>query len=123
MTAYAGLIDRMDQELGRLFDDLKRAGEWDNTLILFFSDKPCQPDAHWNGSIGWARVRNSPFRFYKQNQFEGGVMTPAIVHWPAGLKTKPGALVHTPAPMVEVLPTIAGITGATLPKQWPGRSL
>ena len=104
MAAYAGLIDRVDQELGRLFADLKRAGEFDNTLILFFSDngacpfdrrqdqrsaEPYQPDTMWGDSTGWAWVRNSPFRFYKQNQFEGGIATPAIVHWPAGLKTSP----------------------------------
>ena len=106
MAAYAGLIDRVDQELGRIFADLKRAGEFDNTLIVFFSDngacpfdrrqdqrsaEPYLPDTMWGDSTGWAWVRNSPFRFYKQNQFEGGIATPAIVHWPAGLKTTSGA--------------------------------
>jgi len=138
MAAYAGLIDRVDQELGRLIADLERAGEFDNTLILFFSDngacpydrgqaevnkEPYRPDTRWSDSTGWAWVRNSPFRFYKQNQFEGGIATPAIVHWPAGLKTEPGALVHTPAHLVDVLPTLAEISGATMPKQWPGREL
>lgn len=138
MAAYAGLIDRVDQELGRLFANLKAQGEFDNTLILFLSDngacpydrrsigrdlEPYSPDASWSDSTGWAWARNSPFRYYKQNQFEGGIATPAIIHWPTGLKTQPGALVETPSHLVDVLPTLAEITGAELPWRWPDREL
>ena len=56
--------------------------------------------AFYNDSTGWAWARNSPFRFYKQNQFEGGIASPAIVHWPAGLTTKPGALDATPGSVI-----------------------
>ena len=68
-------------------------------------------------------MRNTPFRFYKQNQYEGGVATPAIVHWPSGLETEPGAVVHDPAHLVDVLPTLAELAGAPLPEEWPGRDL
>ena len=136
MAAYAGLIDRVDQEIGRLVGDIRKAGELDNTLILFVSDngacpydrrnvgmdrEPYDPTTRWTDSTGWAWVRNSPFRYYKQNQFEGGVSSPAIVHWPAGLKTKPGALVDAPAHLVDVLPTLAELGGAKIPTTWPGR--
>jgi arylsulfatase len=136
MAAYAALIDRVDRELGRLVADLERAGELANTLILFFSDNgacpydrrstdrdadPFAPGTSWSDSTGWAWARNSPFRYYKQNQFEGGIATPAIMHWPAGLKTRPGAIIHTPAHLVDVLPTLAEVGGATLPTTWPGR--
>lgn len=138
MAAYAGLIDRVDRELGRLFADLQRNDEFDNTLILFLSDngacpydrrtvgrdlEPYNPESSWSDSTGWAWARNTPFRYYKQNQFEGGIATPAIVHWPAGLKTKPGALVDFPAHLVDVLPTLAELGGATSPPTWPGREL
>lgn len=138
MAAYAGLIDRIDQEVGRLVADLARCGELDNTLILFFSDngacpydrrsigrerQPYEPDVTWSDSTGWAWARNTPFRYYKQNQFEGGIATPAIVHWPAGLKTKPGTLIHSPAHLVDVLPTLVELGGAKLPDAWPGREL
>lgn len=136
MAGYAGLIDRVDQELARLVADLEKAGELENTLILFFSDNgacpydrgsagmelpPHEPGSRWSDSTGWAWARNAPFRFYKQNQFEGGVATPAIAHWPAGLKTKPGAINRTPAHLVDVLPTIAELAGADLPESFPGR--
>jgi arylsulfatase A-like enzyme len=140
MTALAGMIDRVDQELGRLVANLEKAGELDNTMILFVSDNgacpydrrrnnrkieemPYDPNIEWADSTGWAWMRNSPFQFYKQNQFEGGISTPAIVHWPAGLKTKPGSLVHDPAHIIDVLPTLAEICNAPVPNQWPGREL
>ncbi|NQZ60517.1 MAG: sulfatase-like hydrolase/transferase, partial [Lentisphaeraceae bacterium] len=46
------------------------------------------------GSVGpgWAWAQNTPFRRYKANVYNGGSNTPAIVHWPAGLKTEPGAI-------------------------------
>ncbi len=136
MTTYAAMIDRVDQEIGRIVKDLEAHGELDNTIILFFSDNgacpydrhqlrpdlmPWDPRTRWTDSTGWAWVRNAPFRFYKQNQFEGGAATPAIVHWPAGLKTEPGAIIDTPAHLVDVLPTIAEITRARIPMSWPGR--
>ncbi|WP_395742129.1 arylsulfatase [Prosthecobacter sp.] len=136
MTAYAALIDRIDQEMGRLIANIEKAGELDNTLILFFSDngacpydrahpapevQPYDPQSHWSDSTGWAWARNSPFRYYKQNQFEGGISSPAIMHWPAGLKQKPGAVIDTPAHLVDVLPTLADITGAKVPETFPGR--
>ncbi len=136
MAAYAGLIDRVDQELGRLLADVEAKGELDNTLVLFFSDngacpydrsssgmnaEPYDGVTSWSDSTGWAWARNAPFRYYKQNQFEGGIATPAIAYWPAGLKTHPGALVHSPAHLVDVLPTLAEIAGAAVPEQHPGR--
>ena len=137
MAAYAALIDRVDQEIGRLVADLERAGELENTLILFFSDngacpydrrtdardaEPYRATTRWSDSTGWAWARNTPFRFYKQNQFEGGIATPAIVHWPAGLKTKPGSLNPTPAHLIDVLPTLAELAGAKVPATFPGRT-
>ena len=138
MTALAGMIDRIDQELGRLIADLKRAGEFENTFILFVSDNgacpydrrsprqdrmPYEPDVTWSDSTGWAWARNSPFRYYKQNQFEGGICTPGIVHWPKGLKHKPGSITHEPAHLVDALPTLADMAGAKLPAAWSGREL
>ncbi|MBT8038241.1 MAG: arylsulfatase [Verrucomicrobiae bacterium] len=140
MMALAGMIDRVDQELGRLVANLEAAGELDNTMILFISDNgacpydrkrsqrkieemPYNPNVTWADSTGWAWMRNSPFQFYKQNQFEGGISTPAIVHWPAGLQTKIGSIIHDPAHIIDVLPTLSEIGKAPIPDSWPGRHL
>lgn len=136
MTTLAAMINRVDQEIGRVVADLEKNGELDNTLILFFSDngaspfdrrnsrpdlKPWDPRTFHGNSTGWAWARNAPFRLYKQNQFEGGASTPAIMHWPAGIKTERGSIKHQPAHLVDVLPTQADIAGAKIPAEWPGR--
>ena len=136
MTALAGMIDRVDQEVGRLITDLKSNREFENTLILFMSDNgacpydrtsvgrkkpPYDPSTSWSDSTGWAWARNTPFRFFKQNQFEGGVMSPAIAHWPAGLKRQPGSIVRSPVHLVDIYPTLAEVCEAEIPMEWPKR--
>ncbi len=138
MAAYAALVDRVDQEVGRLVADLEAHGELDNTLVLFVSDngacpydrvnrgidrEPYEPGSAWSDSTGWAWARNCPFRFYKQNQFEGGIATPAIVHWPAGLQAAKGSVVHTPAHLVDIVPTLLELTETEEPESYPGREL
>lgn len=138
MTTLAAMIDRVDQEIGRLVQDLKASGELDNTLIWFVSDNgacpydrrstqidalPTDGSVSWSDSTGWAWARNSPFRYYKQNQFEGGVCTPAIVHWPAGIRRDGGTIVRQSAHLVDVMPTFADVAGAAIPTEFPGRQL
>lgn len=138
MVTLAAMIDRVDQEVGRLVEDLRDHGELDNTMILFVSDngacpydrrkplldvEPTNGDISLADSTGWAWARNAPFRFYKQNQFEGGISTPGIVHWPAGLKAEAGSIVDTPAHLIDVLPTLADFAGAKIPDQHPTREL
>ena len=138
MTTLAAMIDCVDQQVGRLIADLKANDEFDNTMILFVSDngacpydrrkplldvEPTNGDIALADSTGWSWARNTPFRYYKQNQFEGGIATPAIVHWPAGLKTNPGSVVDEPAHLIDVVPTLAEITKCEIPGSWPEREL
>jgi len=138
MSTLAAMIHCVDREVGRLVNDLRSNKELDNTLILFVSDngacpydrkrplldvEPTDGDISLADSTGWAWARNSPFRYYKQNQFEGGIATPAIVHWPAGLKTAPGAVIPAPAHLIDVLPTLVEISQSSIPDQWPDREL
>ena len=138
MVTLAAMIDRVDQEVGRLVEDLKNNGELENTMILFVSDngacpydrpaprlnvEPTNGNIALGDSTGWAWARNAPFRFYKQNQFEGGISTPGIVHWPAGLKTEPGSIIDAPVHLIDVLPTLADLSGATVPTEHPTRAL
>lgn len=136
MSAYAALIHRVDHEVGRLVADIESKGELENTIVMFFSDNgacpydrrsvsqngdPCDGSTAWSDSTGWAWARNAPFRYYKQNQFEGGIATPGILRWPAGIEAKPGTFVHEPAHLVDVLPTLVEIAGAENPAAFPGR--
>ncbi len=138
MVTLAAMIDRVDQEIGRLVNNLKDHDELDNTLILFVSDngacpydrrkplldvEPTNGDVALADSTPWAWARNAPFRFYKQNQFEGGISSPGIVHWPDGLKTKPGAIVDTPAHLIDVFPTLVDLAGTSIPGEYPQRDL
>lgn len=122
MATYAAMIDRVDQNMGRLIDYLKETGQFDNTLILFFSDNgacpfqrttkktldeklmPWDPQSYWTYDKGWAHACNTPFREYKRNQHEGGINTPMIAHWPAGIR-QPGRIVRQPSHLVDVMAT------------------
>lgn len=52
-----------------------------------------------------------------------GISTPAIVHWPAELKRTPGEIVHQPAHLIDVMPTLADIIDCDVPQSWHGREL
>lgn len=138
MTTLAAMIDRVDQEIGRIVKDLEQNGELDNTLILFVSDngacpydrrapllnvEPTNAKTSLADSTGWSWARNTPFRFYKQNQFEGGISTPAILHWPNGLNRPAGSIVRDPAHLIDIMPTLADITKSPIPDEFPGREL
>jgi arylsulfatase len=137
MAAYAAMIDRVDQELGRVMDDLEKAGELENTFIMLLSDNggspferhrngqysPWNPESGWRAGTAWAWLSNTPFRNYKQNQFEGGITSPAVIYWPAGIQLPAGSVVRDPAHFIDVLPTLADITDSELPGSWPGREL
>ena len=76
---------------------------------------PTRPAGHGRGTVRFAIT--------SRNQFEGGIATPAIVHWPAGLKTGPGDIVHEPAHLIDVLPTLADISRCEIPQSWSDRQL
>ena len=137
MEVFAAMVDVLDQNIGRLMAFLKDKGIYDNTLILFCSDNgacpfertrgrylnPWNPKSYWTYDASWAHVGNTPFRLYKQNQHEGGISSPLIVHWPAGLKTKPGAITRQPAHLTDVMATFLDVTDATYPTQLGSRHI
>jgi len=69
----------------------------------------------------WASVCNTPFRWYKQNAHRGGVSTPGIIHWPAGLKAK--GWNNTPAHLVDIMPTLIELAGAEYPSTFKERTV
>jgi arylsulfatase len=137
MAVFAAMIDRIDENLARLIEHLEARGVYENTLILFCSDNggcpferthhvdrpPWQGGSHLTYDVGWAHASNTPFRWYKQNQHEGGIASPLVVHWPAGLKAEPGSITHQPAHLIDVMPTLAELAGAKYPAEHQGRSI
>ena len=75
------------------------------------------------GSVGhnWANAQNTPMRRYKSNVHNGGACTPAIVHWPAGLKTKPGSISNQRGHVVDLMATCLELAGAKYPKKFNGQ--
>jgi arylsulfatase len=76
------------------------------------------------GSYGraWANLSNTPFREYKHWVHEGGISTPLVVHWPAGI-TAGGAVRQQPFQLPDVLATLLDATGVDYPDTYPGRDL
>ena len=128
MAVYAAMIDRVDQNLGRLFAKVKELGEWDNTLIMFLTDNgacPEQPnttpdippgpvESYRTVSVGWANASNTPYRKFKSTDYEGGIRTPFIAHWPGVIE--PG-MTNQVGHIIDVSATFRDITGAKYPKK------
>jgi L-rhamnose mutarotase len=137
MAIHAAMVHRMDIEIGRVLEQLKVMGALDNTLVMFVSDNGASPEQILRGDgndpsapmgsaksylglgPGWSSASNTPFRLHKSWTHEGGITTPLIVNWPAGIKSQ-GELRHDPGHLIDLLPTALDITGATLPEKVAG---
>ncbi|MEL7338061.1 MAG: sulfatase-like hydrolase/transferase, partial [Planctomycetota bacterium] len=131
MEVYAGMIDRLDQNIGRLVENLKANNELENTLIMFFSDNgacpynrlrgkgtkvpPGGPESDYAYDARWANMCNAPLRLYKQYAHHGGTLTPMIVHWPKGIQTG-GQVIRSPGHLVDIMPTILDAADSSYPK-------
>ncbi|MDD4269139.1 MAG: arylsulfatase [Pirellulaceae bacterium] len=140
MAIHAAMVDRMDREIGRLIDELQAMGVYDNTLILFASDNGASaeimvrhgghdPQAAPGSAAtylclgpGFSSLSNTPFRRHKTWVHEGGISTPLVVHWPAGIRAR-GALRQTPAHVIDIVPTILEIAGIEKPAEWDGEAI
>ncbi len=128
MAVYAAMVDRLDQNIGRLVEHLKATGQFENTLILFFSDNGACPYQRMRNEIRkpgpkesdiaydarWANMCNTPLRLYKQYAHEGGTTTPMIAHWPKQIRAK-GEITGYTAHLVDLMPTMVEIAGAEYP--------
>ncbi len=130
MAVHAAMVDRMDREIGRVFDQLRAMDAVDNTLILFLSDNGAsaeimvRDDGHDPNAVpgsaathlclgpGWSTVANTPFRRHKTWVHEGGIATPLIVHWPKGIADK-GAARRDPGHVIDLVPTILELAGVS----------
>ena len=85
---------------------------------------PGGADTYIGYGEGWANVSNTPFREYKHWVHEGGISTPLIVHWPAGIAEEHrGHLVQTPGHLIDIMATCVDLAGADFPKMREGHTI
>lgn len=70
----------------------------------------------------WANVSNTPFREYKSFNHEGGIATPLIAHWPAGIAAK-NELRHQPGHLIDIMATCVELSGAEYPEAFNGHAI
>lgn len=148
MELYAGMVDNLDFNIGRLFAYLREIGEFDNTLIVFISDNGAAAEDFYHHekfgpfirehftedfeSMGephsfisygpqWAEAGASPFRYFKGYTTQGGVSAPMIVAGP-GIATD-NQVVHAFATIMDLAPTFYEIAGIAYPAQFQNKDV
>ena len=150
MSIYAAMIEIMDRNIGRVVEDLKANGELENKLILFLSDNGAcaewdpwgfdnssgpdntlhkgaeldrmgQAGTYHSYGSGWANACNTPFRYYKHYNHEGGIATPLIAHWPGNVRA--GAMEQQPGHLIDLMPTCVELAGAKYPAEAKGKAI
>ncbi|NNJ26376.1 Arylsulfatase [Planctomycetes bacterium LzC2] len=143
MAIHAAMIHRMDLEIGRVFDQIKEMGQWENTLVLFLSDNgasaeimvrddghdpsadPGSAETYLCLGPGWSTTCNTPFRRHKTWTHEGGTSTPLLAAWPRGIKAR-GEIRRSPGHIIDIAATLLELTGAETAAEAPpapGKSL
>ena len=150
MEIYAAMVDRLDRNVGRVIDYLKRTGQFDNTFILFTSDNGAEGADLRAGTIpnikrkvdaadndlnnlgtgtsylgygpGWAQAATAPSWLYKAYTTEGGTRVPAFITY-GGAKRQSaiGSAFGTVADVVPTFLDVAGLPAATT--EFEGRTV
>lgn len=148
MELYAGMVDNLDYNVGRLINYLKEIGQYENTLIVFMSDNgAAAEDFYYNANYGpflqenysdeyedmgkvnsyisygpqWAEAGSSPFKYYKGFTTEGGMNVPMIIAGP-GVKNQE-SINDSFFTLLDLAPTFYELTGASYPKEWNGKPI
>jgi arylsulfatase len=148
MELYAGMVENLDVNIGRLLNYLKECGEYDNTLIVFMSDNGAAGDdfyrhpeyapfirAHFteeyehmgkaNSFISygppWAEAGSSPFLLYKRYATEGGMRAPLIISGP-GVSRK-DEISHDFLSIMDLAPTFYELAGTSYPESYKGKTV
>ncbi len=138
MAIHAAMVDRMDQEIGRVLAQVKAMSAEENTLVIFLSDNGASAEIMVRGDgnapgaalgsadsflclgPGFSSASNTPFRRHKTWVHEGGIATPFIVQWPKGIAAR-GELRHNPAHLIDIVPTVLDIAGGKPLENWEGK--
>lgn len=145
MEIYAAMVDRMDQNVGRVIDELRASGAYDDTVILFLADNGAEglsenaamlktridaadntlanrgaADSYVAYGPGWALAATAPSWRYKAYATEGGTRTVAFIAGPGVTRTGIGDAFLTVA---DVAPTLLGLAGLESGDRFEGRTV
>ena len=148
MEVYAGMMENMDYHFGRVVKLLRDIGEYDNTLIIFFSDNGANPwysedypgnrgspwaesfdnsidnighpNSNYAYGIGWASAGSGPLDRFKMTVAQGGIRSPLIV---AGPGVEGGRIVKAFSYATDIMPTVLELADVEHPKEFEGRAL
>jgi arylsulfatase len=131
MELYAGMVDNLDENIGRLIQYLKSIGQYENTVFIFMSDNgAAAEDFYYNETYGpflkahysdafddmgkpnsfiaygpqWAEAGSSPFRYYKGFTTEGGITAPMFISGP--MVPQRGKISDAFTNLMDIAPTI-----------------
>ncbi len=112
---YAGMVVRLDKNVGRLLAAIDGQGLADETMVVFLSDHGATFES---GNQGASRRldSNRPFRGQKRTLWEGGLRVPAIVRWPG--RVPAGVVSETPYHTTDLLPTLLAAAGGAVDPAW-----
>lgn len=110
IAKYWAMIEWFDETVGQLMDGLKERGQLENTIVVYVADN------------GWIQspdnTRYAPKS--KQSQYDGGLRTPIMVHWPKKIAAK---MSDDLAQSIDLLPTLRSALGLPMDKSLPGINL
>ena len=142
MAVYAAQVHRMDIGIGRIVSVLKEHDELENTLLVFLSDNGAcaergggpelsledldrlgEANPKQSYRINWANASNTPFRWFKKNEYEGGNATPLVVHWPDKLGKQTRINKDQVGHVIDMMPTLLDVAGADYPVSYQGHAI
>lgn len=115
---YAGMVDCLDENIGKVIAALDKKGLRDNTLVVFHSDNGGVRNAMFAGQMTDLSKTvlpcdNGEYRDGKGTYFEGGVRVAACANWPGHIKAgEVTGMIHA----ADILPTFAALAGASTAK-------
>lgn len=105
------------------FDRNSQTRQGDSVYYQDFAHLP-GPEVSYNG-IGkyWANVANTPFRYTKAKTYEGGICTPMVAHWPAGISSQANTINRSPGHVIDLMATCVELAHTKYPAKYQGRSI
>ncbi len=147
MELYAGMVDNLDYNIGRLVTYLKEIGEYENTLFVFMSDNGAahrdfinydnfhflrdyynddyenmgNPNSYISYGPQWAEAGSAPFRYFKDFATEGGTNTTMIIS--GAQVNRSNEIHHGFLSLVDLAPTFYEMAGVTYPEVYNGQEI